>query len=261
MLRDLLLGEPAPWTQLTRAVAELAQAQEKSEERLATLTSAVHELQVAVASLAEAQRRTEERLEPLAEAQRRTEEWLNLLGQRMAELAEAQRRTEERLEALAEAQRRTEERLNLFEQRMAELAEAQRQTELRLGRLARQVEILTGEVGKLKGSDLERRYRERAPAYFARLLRRVHALTSEELAEMIDDAEEKGRISEEEREDLLGTDVVVYRLSREDSKETYLAVEVSGRIAPKDVERAVRRAALIEKLTKKEPCPWLRGKS
>ncbi len=179
----------------------------------------------------------------------------------MAELAEAQRRTEERLEALAEAQRRTEERLNLFEQRMAELAEAQRQTELRLGRLARQVEILTGEVGKLKGSDLERRYRERAPAYFARLLRRVHALTSEELAEMIDDAEEKGRISEEEREDLLGTDVVVYRLSREDSKETYLAVEVSGRIAPKDVERAVRRAALIEKLTKKEPCPWLRGKS
>ncbi len=239
-LRELLLGDQDPWAQLARAVADLAGAQRRTDEQLSLL--------------AEAQRRTEARLEALAEAQRRTEERLSVLEQKMAELAEAQRRTEARLEALAEAQRRTEERLEA-------LAEAQRQTERRLARLTRQVERLTGEVGKLKGSDLERRYRERAPAYFARLLRRIHALTSEELARMIDDAEDGGQISEEERDELLDADVVVRGLSRKDGVETYLAVEVSGGIGSKDVARAVRRAALLEKLTGKRALAVVAGEA
>ncbi len=101
--------------ELTAIVAELAEAQKRSEERLTRL-------EIAVAELTEAQKRTEERLNELAEAQKRTEERLN-------ELAEAQKRTEERLNELAEAQKRTEERLN-------ELAEAQKRTEEELQKLA-----------------------------------------------------------------------------------------------------------------------------
>ena len=54
-------------------------------------------LETALAELAEAQRRTEERVEELAEAQWRTEERVGRLEIALAELAEAQRRTEERV--------------------------------------------------------------------------------------------------------------------------------------------------------------------
>ena len=83
--------------ELTAIVAELAEAQKRSEERLTRL-------EIAVAELTEAQKRTEERLNELAEAQKRTEERLN-------ELAEAQKRTEEELQKLAGTQRLMHERL------------------------------------------------------------------------------------------------------------------------------------------------------
>jgi len=67
--------------ELKEIVAELAEAQKKTEERLGIL---------------------EEKMEELAEAQKKTE-------QRVEELAEAQKRTEARVEELAEAQKKTEE--------------------------------------------------------------------------------------------------------------------------------------------------------
>jgi hypothetical protein len=87
------------------------------------------DLKAAVADLAEAQKRTEQRVEELAEAQKRTEQRLDSLTLKVEELAEAQKRTEQRVEELAEAQKRTE-------QRVEELAEAQKRTEQRVGELA-----------------------------------------------------------------------------------------------------------------------------
>lgn len=87
-----------------------------------TVTKAeFNELRDVVAELAEAQKRTEERLdtlslrmEELAEAQKRTE-------QRVEELAEAQKKTEQRLEELAEAQKKTEESLNKLIKRVDDI--------------------------------------------------------------------------------------------------------------------------------------------
>jgi len=108
--------------ELKEIVAELAEAQKKTEERLGILEEKMEELAEAqkkteqrVGELAEAQKRTEARVEELAEAQKRTEA-------RVEELAEAQKRTEARVEELAEAQKRTEARVE-------KLAEAQRKTE------------------------------------------------------------------------------------------------------------------------------------
>ena len=66
-------------------------------EKMATKDE-MNSLKEIVAELAEAQKRTEKRLNELAKAQRRTEEKLN-------ELAEAQRRTEETLNALLKRQK------------------------------------------------------------------------------------------------------------------------------------------------------------
>ncbi|MDR7899205.1 MULTISPECIES: hypothetical protein [unclassified Thermosynechococcus] len=107
------------FNELKAIVADLAQAQKRTEER--------------VEELAAAQKRTEERVEELAQAQKRTEE-------RVEELAQAQKRTEERLEELAEAQKRTEERVD-------QLAAAQERTERAVKQLARQVGGLSEALG------------------------------------------------------------------------------------------------------------------
>ncbi|QLL29928.1 hypothetical protein D3A95_05050 [Thermosynechococcus sichuanensis E542] len=107
------------FNELKSIVADLAQAQKRTEERVEELT--------------QAQKRTEERLEELAQAQKRTEE-------RVEELAQAQKRTEERLEELAAAQKRTEERVD-------QLAAAQERTERAVRQLARQVGGLSEALG------------------------------------------------------------------------------------------------------------------
>jgi hypothetical protein len=110
---------------LTQTVAQLAQAQARTEQRLDRLEAAVerlaeaqarteqrlNRLEAAVERLAEAQARTEQRLEELAQAQARTDAAVQQLAMRVDQLAEAQARTEQRLNELAQAQARTEQAL------------------------------------------------------------------------------------------------------------------------------------------------------
>ncbi|WP_298976268.1 hypothetical protein [uncultured Thermosynechococcus sp.] len=98
------------FNELKSIVADLAQAQKRTEERVDQLT-------VTVAELAEAQKRTEERVAELAQAQKRTEE-------RVEELAAAQKRTEERVDQLAAAQERTERAVRQLARQVGGLSEA-----------------------------------------------------------------------------------------------------------------------------------------
>src|SRR2546422_48265 len=92
-LRHLLLADDM--LELPRIVRELAEAQQRTEAR--------------IAELAEAQQRTEARVAELAEAQRASEARLTRLEVTVQNLVEAQQRTEARVAELAEAQQRTEE--------------------------------------------------------------------------------------------------------------------------------------------------------
>ena len=132
------------FNELKGVVKELAEAQQRTEQR-------VEDLAEAQQHLAETQQRTEQRVEELAEAQQRTE-------QRVEELAEAQQRTEQRVEELAEAQQHLAETQQRTEQRVGELAEAQQHTEHALQQLARQMGGLARQVGGMSdrmGGDLE----------------------------------------------------------------------------------------------------------
>lgn len=182
----------------------------RADLRRLVLTEEVLTLPQAVRELTEAQRRTEQRVEALAEAQRRTE-------QRVEELAEAQRRTE---------------------QRVGELATAQYRTEQRIGRLQ-------NDVGDLKGIVLEERYHRRVASYFSRLVRGTHVVAANELASLLEDTVARGLLSEEGAEEVGWADVVVRGQGRMDGTEIYLVVEVSWGVGTSDVERAVRRAALL----------------
>ncbi len=211
---------------LGQHVQALAEAQRHTEER-------VSKLEEQVQALAEAQRRTEEQVRALAEAQRHTEERVSRLEEQVQALAEAQRRTEEQIRALAEAQRHTEEQIRA-------LVEVQRRMEER-------VQTLADKLGDVQGQVLEWHYREHAPAYFDDLLRRIHVLSTQELAHLLDEPLAKGVISRAERKDVLMSDVVLRGRRWVDGAEAYLIAEISVGIGEDDVERAVRRAELLER--------------
>jgi hypothetical protein len=168
-----------------------------------------------------------------------TEELL-ALPQIVRDLAEAQQRTEQQVAQLVEAQQRTEQQIAQLVQQVTQLAEAQRRTE-------RQIVRLQDGVGELKGIVLEQRYRNRAFAYFSRLVRRMHTVTDDELIALLEEAVARGVLSEDGMDEIGRADVVVRGQRRESQSpdEVYLVVEVSWGVGPGDVERAVRRAALL----------------
>jgi len=272
------------FSELKQIVAELAEAQRRSEERLSRLEETV-------AALAEAQRRSEERLSrleetvaALAEAQRRSEERLSRLEETVAALAEAQRRSEERLSsveerlsrleetvaALAEAQRRSEERLSSVEERLsrleetvAALAEAQRRSEERLSsveerlsRLEETVAALAEQVRQLVASQ------QKIVDDLGGLKGKVLELTYHNKAgayfgpllrrvrvvslPALED-ELEARLSPEGFKDVLLLDLVVSGQPRHlaQGPEVLLAVEVSSVVDEEDVTRARRRAELL----------------
>jgi hypothetical protein len=111
--------------------------------------------------------------------------------------------------------------------------------------LARRVQTLTDDMGALKGRSLEAGYRTKEPAYFGRLIRRPHVLTSDELVTLLEDAREPGVSSDTEVQELYDADLVVRGRRAIGGTEVYLVMEVSWSVGPYDVERAARRAALL----------------
>ncbi len=152
ILTDELLEVPQQIREIRERVDLIYEAQQRTEGR-------VDRLEIALAELAEAQRRSEERLARLEEHGAR-------LDKALAELAEAQRRSEERLARLeehvarldkalaelAEAQRRTEERVGRLEVALAELAEAQRRTEERVGAVERRLDRIERELAEFRNA-------------------------------------------------------------------------------------------------------------
>jgi hypothetical protein len=180
-----------------------------------------------------------------------TEELLSLPAQiatltdRVTSLAEAQQRTEvqvatltDRVTSLAEAQQRTEVQV-------ASLVEAQQRTEARLAAMTFELQTLNRDVGILKGKSLEADYRAKGHAYFSRVVRRPHVLTSDEITYLVDEARERGFLSEEDAHSLYAADVLVRGKRAADGREVYLVVEVSWSVDPHDVERAVQRAEIL----------------
>jgi hypothetical protein len=166
-----------------------------------------------------------------------TEEIL-ALPQIVRDLVEAQQRTEQQVAQLAAAQQRTEQQIAQLIQQVTQLTQAQQRTE-------RQIVRLQDDVGEIKCIVLEERYRNRAFAYFSRLVRRTHALMEDELVALLEEAVARGSLSEEGMDEIARADVVVRGQRRERPGEVYLVVEVSWGVGPGDVERAVRRAALL----------------
>jgi hypothetical protein len=179
-----------------------------------------------------------------------TDELLTL-PELVRELVQAQQRTEARVGRLEESVEslRAETERRFQELATAQLTLSRRVDDLReaVQTLADRTYTLTTDVGELKGSDLERRYRERPFAYFQRLIRHAHTLSGDELNAMLDRAVTAGQLTEEDVDEIVWADAIVRGRRREDDQEVYLVVEASWGVGPYDVQRADKRAKLLAK--------------
>jgi chromosome segregation ATPase len=153
----------ADFDELKAVVAELAEAQKRTDQRVAELAEAqkkaeerLTRLEITVQELIEAQKKAEERLtrleitvQELIEAQKKAEERLTRLELTVEELIEAQKKTEQRVNELAEAQKKAEERLTRLEVTVQELIETQKKTEQAIQRLTQEQIKIKEELGGL----------------------------------------------------------------------------------------------------------------
>src|SRR5207245_4988003 len=69
-----------------------------------------------------------------------------------------------------------------------------------------------------------------------------------ELADMLEQAVDAGRLIDAERDAILAADLVLSGQCREDRADAYFVVEISFEIGVADVTRAAERASLLAKL-------------
>ena len=153
------------------------------------------------------------------------------------DLAEDQRDAKHRLSSVEERLAGVEERLQRLEQMVEKLVEAQIQFSNRLSRIE-------DKVGQHSGWLLEMSYRDRAPAYFGRWLRRTKVVDFNDVIEQVESI-----LTADELKELLNVDLIVRGRMKQgtESAEVWLAVEVSNVVDSADVERANLRASLLRR--------------
>ena len=92
------------------------------------------------------------------------------------------------------------------------------------------------------------RFEQRGPGLPGQAVRGVRIVGRDQLADLLDDAVDEGRLTQDERDAIMLADAVFRGRQLEDDADVYVLAEVSVGIGPHDVERASERAALLQKL-------------
>lgn len=183
--------------------------------------------------------------EQVAQLRADTERRFQALGAQVAGLAAAQQRTDRQVATLTTQVATLTTQVETLTTEIKELAAAQRRLQESVVSLVEITHRLADDVGMLKGYGLENLYRTKPYAYFGRVVRAAHVLSPDELGPLLEDAIEAGQLTGDQADDIALADVVVRGKRREDGAPVCLVVEVSWGVGPHDVDRAVRRAALL----------------
>ena len=205
-----------------------------------TVTKAeFQELNATLGRLAEAQERTEGKVAQLAEGQADLTVAQARTGAQVAELAQAQARTETQVAELTLAQTRTESQV-------VKLTQAQTRTEVQLAALTQVTQSLVVEgdrqatrLDAVLGRTFEMQFRDRLTSYLGRLMRRGKLLRNDEVLESIEQAVDAGEADEVLRADAIATGVI-------DGVASHVVVEVSITCDTDDIDRAARRAGILQ---------------
>jgi hypothetical protein len=102
-------------------------------------------------------------------------------------------------------------------------------------------------LGILKGKTYEREFSDRATGIFGRYIKRGHDVANE-LSEIVQEAENAGKITENEYDQIYATDLLWGGKLKTTDEDIVLVVEASWLVLETDVERAVSRAEILRKV-------------
>ena len=159
------------------------------------------------------------------------------------------------LDEFTQFRQETRERLDRIDQNVHDLKGDVTVLKGDVKQLKLDVKQLKTDVGRLDGRTLQQLVRERLPIYLSRFALRLRPVGSADLAELLEDAVEQERISEQEMEDAKLIDAVARGRRRADQVTIYLAAEISTVGDLYDLERAVRRAAIFARATETPTLP------
>lgn len=176
------------------------------------------------------------------------------------ELAESQRQMQQTLQKLLGRVDKLEGRFDHLEGRfdkletkVDKLATEQQQLIRRVGHLETKADQATIEradmkrdIATLKGFNYETRIIQRADAIFGRFMRRGKDVRNE-VGLLLEEAEEKGIISEKAHDDVLALDLLWGGKQKGTKADIVLAIEISWRAEANDIERAVARSETLRK--------------
>ena len=122
--------------------------------------------------------------------------------------------------------------------------------------MSKTMTVIESRVGNLTGSRLERRVarnirgtlRRAIGLSQARVLHRDWGETDDDLIDLLDDADERGAITRQEREDVLDADLIAAG-ANPDGPPAYAVAEIGVTVDSVDINRAARRARTITKAT------------
>jgi hypothetical protein len=161
------------------------------------------------------------------------------LPRTVQELAIAQRRTEEAITHLTER----------LEQGLVEASEDRQRIRERVEQgfteAAADWRDMRLDIGQLKEWGQEQFYRDRAAAIFGRLLTQGHDATNQ-VADHLQEARQTGLISDREYQEALAADLLWGGYIRASRQAIVLVLEASWTIESHDIERAARRAAVLQ---------------
>lgn len=227
-----ILKEHPEWLERLREVL-LTEEERRLPAMVQELTQTVRELVQVVQELTQSHHRALERLERLEQSHQQ-------LVQSHQQLVQSHQQAIERLDRLEQSHLRLEETLQHFmessERRFERLEAFMVSAEQRFERIET-------DLAKLKGYALENHYRFNAPAVFGYYVSKPKVVSVVELLEKL-----KGQghtFSKEEWQKLIGMDVLLSARHPQTGEALYFTVEVSWRLYPDDVERALERAELL----------------
>jgi uncharacterized protein YoxC len=176
-------------------------------------------------------------------------EAINALRAEVAELRQEVRSVAERQERMEKRQEQMEQRMERMEQRQERMEQRQDRMEQRQDRMERRLQRLETDVRHLKGGMKEITYRTNFLGYFG-----FWVLSAEEpwrrLWERIEDALQKGMLTQDELTDLRSADLLwlgVLRRGKFAGQEVLIVAEFSWTVQSEDVERALRGVSLAKK--------------
>jgi hypothetical protein len=118
---------------------------------------------------------------------------------------------------------------------------------------------LDKDVWPLKGMWLEMKVKDNILSFFSEYLLDARAIDQEKINEDLSLVMKKGIISKEERVDVLRLDLIIEGTLLNTGEPVLVAVEVSYTIDDFDVQRAINRAKILEKVIGKKVLPAVAG--